>query len=81
MIKYRIVYIGNDRYLAWDADNKRFVPAYMHLYVNTWDDINDCMAEMKKIKRQYSGWIDDIYIDSVNRDPLGECKPTVKRFF
>lgn len=80
MIKYRIVYLGNDKYLAWDTDYKRFVPAYMHLYVTTWDSLDDCMKEMHNVKKAYSGWSSDIYLDTVNRDPIGEHKPEVKHY-
>lgn len=65
MVKYRIVYIGDDKYLAWDAVAKMFVPAYMHLYVTTWPDLNDCMTEMRNVKHMCSGWNDNIYIDTV----------------
>ena len=75
MIKYRIVYIGDNKYLGWDADAKRFVPAYMHLYVSTYTTLEECMKEAHSVKKSRTGWADDIYIDSVNRDPLGEHKP------
>lgn len=67
MIEYRVTCIGDDEYLAWDADYKRFVPAYMRLYVSTWADINECMAEMKKVKRMYPEWNDKIGFDTVNQ--------------
>lgn len=78
MIKYRIVYLGDDRYLAWDADNKRFVPAGMHLYISTWSSLEYAMQEMRKVRKACSGWANNIYLDSVQRDPLGECRPDVK---
>lgn len=81
MIKYRIVYLGDDKYLAWDADAQRFIPAGMHLYVTTWDNIDDCLREMREVKRKCSGWYDSIYVDSVNRDPIGEHRPEVKQYF
>lgn len=77
MIKYRIIYLGDDRYLAWDADHKRFVPAGMHLYISTWNHLEDAMQEMRRVRKACSGWTDNIYLDSVLRDPLGEHRPKV----
>lgn len=65
MIKYRIIYIGDNKYLAWDADTQRFVPAHMHLYVSTWDNLEECMKEMRNVKHECSGWVDNIYIDTI----------------
>ena len=65
MIKYRIVYIGDNMYLAWDADSQWFVPAHIHLYVSTWDNLEECMKEMRNVKREYPGWADSIYIDTI----------------
>lgn len=61
--RYRIAYYGDDRYLAWDADNERFVPAGLHLYVTTWNDIFQVFDEMRKVKRKCSGWMPNIYIE------------------
>lgn len=63
-IKYRIVCLGDDRYLAWDDDGKRFVPAGMLLYVTTYDDIDSVFKAIRKVKRLCSGWANEIYIDS-----------------
>ena len=66
-IKYRIVYIGDHKYLAWDADNKRFVPAGLHLYVTCFDSLADAFQERRTVKKLCSGWIDNIYIDSCRK--------------
>ena len=66
MIKYRIVYVGNNSYMAWDDDNECFVPAYMHLYVTTWDNLEDVFPVKRKVKKMCSGWADNIFIDSIS---------------
>lgn len=77
MIMYRIIYIGDDKYLAWDAYAQRFIPAFMHLYVTTWRTPEEALTEMRRVKRMCSGWIDNIYLDSVSRDPVGEHRPNI----
>ena len=81
MIKYRIIYIGDNSYMAWDNANGHFVPAYMHLYVSTWDNIDDVFPVMRKVKKLCPSFADNIYIDFVPRDPLGENRPEVKQYF
>lgn len=81
MIKYRIVYTGDDSYMAWDDDNKLFVPASMNLYITTWDSVSDVFPVLRKVKKLCPGWADNIYIDSVSSDPLGEHKPEIKQYF
>ena len=65
-VKYRIVYYGPDKYLAWDNDYKRFVPAGLYLYVTTFNTLEDAMKASRRVKHDYAtGWADDIYIESV----------------
>lgn len=66
MVKYRIVYIGDDRYLAWDADNKRFVPAEMHLYITKWDTPDEPIRIVNhEMIHTHSGWWEDIHIEPI----------------
>lgn len=81
MIKYRIVYLGDEKYLAWDNDSRRFIPANMHLYVTTFDTFEECMKVARDVKRTHSGWNENIFVDSVERDPLGENRQEPKRYF
>ena len=65
-IVYRILYLGNPM-LAWCEDQKRFIPAGMHLYVTTYDELDDALKAVKKVKRACSGWADEICLDSLKR--------------
>ncbi len=66
-IKYRIVYLGSDHMLAWCEEHKGFIPAGLMLYVTTYDSLEEAMKAIRKVKRECSGWDDDIYIDSFSK--------------
>lgn len=63
-ISYFIAYYGKKSPLAWCREQKRFIPYGMDLYVTFFEDLNECMREMRKVRRSCSGWVNDIYIDS-----------------
>lgn len=63
-VKYFIVYYGGKSSKAWDADNSRFVPYGMDLYTTFYDRPEDAMREMRKVRKEASGWMDNIFIDS-----------------
>lgn len=62
-VKYFIAYYG-DTPRAWDADKSRFVPYGMDLYTTFYDRPEDAMREMRKVRKEASGWMDNIFIDS-----------------
>ena len=63
-IRYRIAYYGDDKTLGWYAEKEMFIPLGMRLYVTTWDNLEDAMQEMRRVKKLASGWWDRIFIDS-----------------
>ena len=65
MTKYRIVYIGVKNYMAWDEDTEGFIPAGLHLYVTTYNNYDDAAEELRKVKRMYPEWAEDIYIEYI----------------
>lgn len=62
-VKYFIAYYGEHAF-AWDADKSRFVPYGMDLYTTFYDCPEDAMRELRKVRKEFSGWRDDIGIDS-----------------
>lgn len=64
IIKYRVTYYGNKNSMAWDAENARFVPSGLNLYIISYDNLSDAMQAAKTAKKKCSGWYDDIYVDS-----------------
>ena len=80
MEKYRIIYLGDGKYLGWDAVAKRFIPASMFLYVTVYNSIDEAFLELRKIRGSHSGWVSDVYVDKISRDLHGENRPEVKQY-
>ncbi len=64
-MKFRIVYIGDNKYLAWDSDNDKFVPVELHLYVTTFDSIEAVFKELRRVRHLCSGWWNNIFIEPI----------------
>lgn len=63
-IRYFIAYYGGKSPKAWDAGKSRFIPYDMHLYITYYDNLDDVFREMRKVRKEASGRMDNIFIDS-----------------
>lgn len=64
-IKYFIAYYGPTFCRAWDNEKRRWIPYGMKLYTTFFDSLDDALKAVRNVRRNCSGWRDDIVIDSV----------------
>lgn len=64
-IKYFIAYYGPTFCRAWDNEKGRWIPYGMKLYTTFFDSLDDAFKVARNVRRNCSGWRDDIVIDSI----------------